>query len=54
MASLTTITENRRRSKVRAQGRKRKRKLAQRTTLSYEELFAALGEPAQPQPKKKQ
>lgn len=54
MSSLTTITENRRRIKLRAQGRKRKRKLALKSTLSYEELFAELGAPAQPASKKKQ
>jgi hypothetical protein len=53
MSSLSTITENRRRLKLRMQGRKRKRKTAQKSTLSYEELFAALGAPSEPTPKKK-
>lgn len=29
-------------------GRKRKNRLARRSTLSYEELFAGFGEPAKP------
>ena len=34
-------------------GRKRKNKLARRSTVSATELFAALGEPGKPAPKAK-
>ena len=45
MASLTRETENKRRSKLHRQGRKRKNKSAKHSTLSYKELFAKMGEP---------
>jgi hypothetical protein len=45
MASLTRETMNKRSSKLYRQGRKRKNKLAKKSTLSYQELFAKMGEP---------
>ncbi len=45
MASLTHMTENKRKRRHRRMGRKRKNKLGRRSTLTYAELFAALGEP---------
>lgn len=45
MASLTRETQTKRRLKMRKQGRKRKNKMARRSTLSYQELFGKLGEP---------
>jgi hypothetical protein len=45
MASLTHQLENKRRAKKHRQGRKRKNKLAKRSTPSYAELFAKMGEP---------
>ncbi len=45
MASLTRETQTKRRRKLNRQGRKRKNKMARRSTLSYQELFAKLGEP---------
>jgi hypothetical protein len=45
MASLTHQLENKRRAKKHRQGHKRKAKLAKRSTLSYAELFAKMGEP---------
>ena len=50
MASLTRTLETRRRLKLRKQGRKRKNQQSTKSTASYEELFAALGEPSKPQP----
>ena len=52
MASLTKITETIRANKVKAGGRKRKRRLAKKSTASYEELFAEMGPPQEPTPKK--
>jgi hypothetical protein len=45
MASLTRETQTKRRRKLHRQGRKRKNRLAKRSTLSYQEIFAGLGEP---------
>jgi hypothetical protein len=45
MASLTHMLENKRKRRNRRMGRKRKNKQGQHSTLSYSELFAALGEP---------
>jgi hypothetical protein len=50
MASRTKKTENRRRRRHRNAGRARKNQQAVRSTLSAEELFAALGEPGKPAP----
>jgi hypothetical protein len=41
MASLTKIVEQKRRNKLRRSGRKRKKRLSRRSTLSQEELFGA-------------
>ncbi len=46
MASLTRETETKRRNKQRRKGRRRKNKLGKKSTPSYAELFAGLGEPA--------
>ena len=46
MASLTKETVAKRRNRDRRQGRKRKNKLGKKSTPSYAELFAGLGEPA--------
>jgi hypothetical protein len=51
MASLTKIIEKKRANKVKAGGRKRKRRLARKSTPSYEELFAGMGPPQEPKPK---
>lgn len=48
MASLTKITETKRKNKINNQGRKRKNKESKKSTLSYAELFAELGEPRKP------
>jgi hypothetical protein len=50
MASLTRILERRRQMKLARQGRRRKNRAARKSTQSYEELFAALGQPGQPAP----
>ncbi len=50
MVSLTRITKRRRALRKRNQGRRRKNKMAKRSTVSTEELFAALGEPGKPAP----
>ena len=52
MASNTKVTETRRKNKHKAAGRRRKNAGARRSTLSVTELFAALGEPGQPAPKR--
>ncbi|MCX4244586.1 hypothetical protein [Paraliomyxa miuraensis] len=45
MASFTKISETKRRRKHKNGGSARKAKQAQRSTLSYDELFAACGAP---------
>jgi hypothetical protein len=50
MASNTKKSENRRRRRHRNAGRDRKNKLAVRSTLTDEELFAGFGEPGKPAP----
>ena len=52
MASNTKITETRRKNKHKAAGRRRKNAGARRSTLTETELFAALGAPGQPAPKR--
>jgi hypothetical protein len=52
VASRTAVSENRRKQKHRASGRRRKNAAARRSTKTAAELFAALGEPGQPAPKK--
>ncbi len=51
MASNTKATTVKRTNKQEKQGRRRKNKLARRSTVSTSELFAALGEPGQPAPR---
>jgi hypothetical protein len=53
MASNTAASENKRKRNHKNMGRKRKNKLARRSTVSATELFAALGEPGKPAPKAK-
>jgi len=48
MASDTKATENKRKRKHLNAGRKRKSKLARRSTPSATDLFAGLGEPGKP------
>ena len=45
MASFTKISENKRARKHKNAGSARKAKQGQRSTLSYDELFAKCGEP---------
>ncbi len=52
MASLTRKTNAKRRARLRKMGRNRKNTQAKASTLSYDELFAACGEPGQPAPTK--
>ncbi len=51
MASNTMSTWKRRVRKKSTNGRKRKARLAKRSTLSTAELFAGMGEPGKPAPK---
>lgn len=51
MASNTTQTRTRRRLRRKNAGRTRKNQQGRRSTLTYEELFAGLGEPGKPAPK---
>jgi hypothetical protein len=44
MSSLSKSCETRRHAKLRKAGRRRKNKEGKKSTLSYNELFAALGE----------
>ena len=48
MASLTQVTRGRRRNTLKRAGKKRKRRMSQKSTQSYEELFAGMGEPGSP------
>jgi hypothetical protein len=50
MASFTKITETKRKRRLQKMGAARKRVESARSTPSYGELFAALGEPGQPAP----
>ena len=52
MASLTRQTMNKRNHRDQRAGRKRKNRLSKKSTLSYQELFAAMGEPEVPAKKK--
>ena len=52
MASRTKKTENRRARHHKNAGRKRKNVLARKSTPSEAELFAAMGEPGKPAPKR--
>ncbi len=51
MASRTAATRVKRKNKHEKAGRRRKNKLARKSTLSTSELFASLGEPGKPAPK---
>ena len=51
MASRTAATRVKRKNKHEKAGRRRKNKLARKSTSSMSELFAGLGEPGKPAPK---
>lgn len=51
MASNTSATRVKRNNKHEKQGRRRKNKLAKKSTASSSELFAALGEPGKAAPR---
>jgi hypothetical protein len=51
MASNTKATTVKRTNKQEKAGRRRKNRLARKSTASNSELFAALGEPGKPAPK---
>lgn len=51
MASNTKATTVKRKNKHEKAGRRRKNKLARKSTPSTSELFAGLGEPGQPAPR---
>lgn len=51
MASRTAATRVKRKNKHEKAGRRRKNKLAKKSTQSATELFAALGAPGQPAPR---
>jgi len=53
MASNTKATTVKRKNKHEKAGRRRKNRLARKSTQSSVELFAALGEPGQPAPARK-
>ncbi|MFH1130994.1 MAG: hypothetical protein V1754_06640 [Pseudomonadota bacterium] len=48
MASLSKKTWNKRENRAKKMGRKRKNDQSKRSTVSYNELFAELGEPTKP------
>jgi hypothetical protein len=50
MASNTASTRVKRKNKHEKAGRRRKNKLAKKSTQSMTELFAGLGEPGKPAP----
>jgi len=52
MASNTSATRVTRKNKHEKAGRRRKNKLARKSTASATELFAGLGEPGKPTPKR--
>ena len=53
MASNTMASSNKRARAHKNAGRKRKNKESRRSTLTSRELFAGLGEPGKPAPRKK-
>ena len=53
MASNTKSTTVKRKNKQEKQGRRRKNRLAKKSTRSASELFAGLGEPGKPAPAKR-
>jgi hypothetical protein len=52
MASNTAVSENRRKRHHKTMGHKRKAAQAKKSTPSAAELFAGMGEPGKPAPKK--
>lgn len=52
MASNTAASENKRKRSHKNMGRKRKNRLGRKSTQSKKDLFAALGEPGKPAPKR--
>jgi hypothetical protein len=52
MASRTAATRVKRKNKHEKAGRRRKNKLARKSTQSATELFANLGEPGKPVPRR--
>lgn len=52
MASNTAATRVKRKNKHEKAGRRRKNRLARKSTASRDELFAGLGEPGKPAPKR--
>ena len=52
MASRTAASRVKRKNRHQAMGRRRKNKLARKSTASMTELFAGFGEPGKPAPKK--
>ena len=52
MASNTKATSVKRKNKHEKQGRRRKNRLAKKSTASNADLFAGLGEPGKPAPKR--
>jgi hypothetical protein len=52
MASRTAATRVKRKNKHEKAGRRRKNRLARKSTPSQDELFAALGQPGQPAPRR--
>jgi hypothetical protein len=52
MASNTKASSTKRKNKHQAAGRKRKNASARKSTKSAVELFASLGEPGKPAPKR--
>jgi hypothetical protein len=52
MASRTAASTVKRKNKHEKAGRRRKNRLARKSTASAVELFAALGDPGQPAPRK--
>lgn len=51
MASATNKTWKKRGNKTKKSGHERKAKESRKSTLTYDELFAGLGEPGKPAPK---
>jgi len=52
MASNTAATSVKRKNKHQKAGRRRKNKLARKSTKSTTELFSGLGEPGKPAPRR--
>ena len=53
MSSLTEITTKKRTRRHKNAGHQRKLKMAKKSTLSYDELFAACGQPGEAAPSNK-